>query len=483
MSRADLDSIQRLLKLVIQRHQVVVSQMKNDPQNVDLQKQLHELQAEIQKLSQQQRAVVQQLRKELVNKQSMSDSLNKQSMVKEGLQQNKQIPKKAPSSTSSCSTASTVAKKPVGQAKAFQRNPSSTTTGLTSKNGNSPQRGKSSPTTVKVSPPRGKSPPIRVPQYTPHRPSILQGRPTLFSGSTTTAAKPASTNNAQVPPVKRATTEPGSDHKRRVPIDTKSLSPEQRQKVEYMASLELITQDTLKELQNRRSERKRRSTANPQFSYGNFEPERKKVTATYLSPLMQGVKRPRGRPPKNGYSPANSRPGTPSGSRSSLAEEDVDDVDDDEDDEGDEVLVNDVHEDFCAVCQKSGELLMCDTCNLVYHLQCLDPPLTEVPSGMWSCPKCQAMGKVQPKQWPGTLALVHSYIAFKSSKEEEKRKLQKKAIELEIEKKELEKRAKEYSNSITEQMVHKAQFLRNKKDSQKSLEKLNSFVRVFQSGS
>ncbi len=33
------------------------------------------------------------------------------------------------------------------------------------------------------------------------------------------------------------------------------------------------------ELQNKRSERKRRSTANPQFSYGHFEPE---VSYTYL---------------------------------------------------------------------------------------------------------------------------------------------------------------------------------------------------------
>ena len=47
-----------------------------------------------------------------------------------------------------------------------------------------------------------------------------------------------------------------------------------------------------------------------------------------------------------------------------------------------------VHEDYCAVCQRTGELLMCDTCNLVYHLQCLEPPLNGVPQGLWSCPKC-----------------------------------------------------------------------------------------------
>jgi len=53
------------------------------------------------------------------------------------------------------------------------------------------------------------------------------------------------------------------------------------------------------------------------------------------------------------------------------------------------VFQSDIHEDYCALCHRSGELLMCDTCNLVYHLQCLDPPLTAIPNGTWSCPKCK----------------------------------------------------------------------------------------------
>nr|2YQL_A Chain A, PHD finger protein 21A [Homo sapiens] len=47
------------------------------------------------------------------------------------------------------------------------------------------------------------------------------------------------------------------------------------------------------------------------------------------------------------------------------------------------------HEDFCSVCRKSGQLLMCDTCSRVYHLDCLDPPLKTIPKGMWICPRCQ----------------------------------------------------------------------------------------------
>ena len=50
------------------------------------------------------------------------------------------------------------------------------------------------------------------------------------------------------------------------------------------------------------------------------------------------------------------------------------------------------HEDFCAVCSKSGKLLLCDSCTLVYHLPCVG--LKTVPSGTWNCPKCLRSSKV-----------------------------------------------------------------------------------------
>ncbi|XP_059076151.1 CHD3-type chromatin-remodeling factor PICKLE isoform X4 [Cryptomeria japonica] len=46
------------------------------------------------------------------------------------------------------------------------------------------------------------------------------------------------------------------------------------------------------------------------------------------------------------------------------------------------------NEDSCHVCGGSGSLLCCDECTGAYHLQCLKPPLTVVPHGSWSCPKC-----------------------------------------------------------------------------------------------
>ena len=48
------------------------------------------------------------------------------------------------------------------------------------------------------------------------------------------------------------------------------------------------------------------------------------------------------------------------------------------------------HNDACESCELGGDLLCCGGCNLVYHLGCLVPPLTAVPSGRWLCDMCQA---------------------------------------------------------------------------------------------
>lgn len=49
---------------------------------------------------------------------------------------------------------------------------------------------------------------------------------------------------------------------------------------------------------------------------------------------------------------------------------------------------NDVHNDCCEVCSEGGSLLCCDTCSLVFHTQCLEPPVKTVPGGNWMCPAC-----------------------------------------------------------------------------------------------
>ncbi|XP_067158296.1 autoimmune regulator [Apteryx mantelli] len=49
------------------------------------------------------------------------------------------------------------------------------------------------------------------------------------------------------------------------------------------------------------------------------------------------------------------------------------------------------NEDECAACGDGGELICCDGCPKAFHLACLVPPLTEVPSGTWRCLSCAAV--------------------------------------------------------------------------------------------
>ncbi len=48
----------------------------------------------------------------------------------------------------------------------------------------------------------------------------------------------------------------------------------------------------------------------------------------------------------------------------------------------------------CTVCEgcgkatDEGRLLLCDDCDISYHLYCLDPPLSDVPEGNWKCKWC-----------------------------------------------------------------------------------------------
>nr|XP_020451277.1 autoimmune regulator [Monopterus albus] len=46
------------------------------------------------------------------------------------------------------------------------------------------------------------------------------------------------------------------------------------------------------------------------------------------------------------------------------------------------------NDDECAVCKDGGELICCDGCPQAFHLTCLNPPLTSIPSGPWQCEGC-----------------------------------------------------------------------------------------------
>ncbi|CAG9759629.1 unnamed protein product [Ceutorhynchus assimilis] len=53
----------------------------------------------------------------------------------------------------------------------------------------------------------------------------------------------------------------------------------------------------------------------------------------------------------------------------------------------------------CAKCEKSckvAALIECDFCNSYFHVNCLEPPLTELPLGLWMCP-LHGENKLDPK--------------------------------------------------------------------------------------
>ncbi|XP_068202193.1 dentin sialophosphoprotein-like [Palaemon carinicauda] len=47
--------------------------------------------------------------------------------------------------------------------------------------------------------------------------------------------------------------------------------------------------------------------------------------------------------------------------------------------------------EVCNQCDREERLLLCDGCDLGYHLECLDPPLQQVPVEEWFCPVCVAV--------------------------------------------------------------------------------------------
>nr|KAF6438650.1 PHD finger protein 21A [Molossus molossus] len=491
----ELQTLQEALKVEIQVHQKLVAQMKQDPQNADLKKQLHELQAKITALSEKQKRVVEQLRKNLIVKQEQPDKFQIQPL---------------PQSENKLQTAQQQPLQQLQQQQQYHHHHAQSA--APSPNLTASQVQATPPQPIKVPqfipPPRLTPRPNFLPQVRPKpvaqnnipiapapppmlaAPQLIQ-RPVMLTKFTPTTL-PTSQNSihpvrvvngqtatiaktfpmAQLTSIVIAT--PGTrlagpqtvqlskpslekqtikshteaDEKQTEsrtvtpPAAPKPKREENPQKLAFMVSLGLVTHDHLEEIQSKRQERKRRTTANPVYSGAVFEPERKKSAVTYLNSTMH--------------------PGT----RKRANEE--------------HWPKGDIHEDFCSVCRKSGQLLMCDTCSRVYHLDCLDPPLKTIPKGMWICPRCQdqMLKKEEAIPWPGTLAIVHSYIAYKAAKEEEKQKLLKWSSDLKQEREQLEQKVKQLSSSISKCMEMKNTILARQKEMHSSLEKVKQLIRL-----
>ncbi|XP_035273893.1 PHD finger protein 21A-like isoform X3 [Anguilla anguilla] len=578
----ELQTLQEALKVEIQVHQKLVAQMKQDPQNADLKKQLHELQAKITALSEKQKKVVEQLRKDLLVKQEPPEikaqaqpaenkhtahtaqpdskaqappsaqaplslppqnlSAHQRTVTVTPVITTKTLPLVLKAATPTM-PASVVAQRPtVAMVTAITNTPKPSvvnsdsqtapinlqTSGKLTNQGAESMRIVSKNAVVVQATATSAAQPIKVPQFIPpprltprpnllpqvrpkpitpnnvpiapapppmmaapqllqrpvmlttkltatslpsatgpiHQVRIMNGQPcstvakTLPAGqltgivittpATTRLASPQTLQISSLSPdTKTVKAQGGTDRKASATTPSSPNTPpppppkpkheESPQKLAFMVSLGLVTHDHLEEIQSRRQERKRRTTANPVYSGAVFEPERKKSAVTYLNTLHQGTRK-RGRPPKYSSvpelgchtptSPSSSHPASPA---------------------PDKLETGGFH--FPA------------------HPHTL--PLPSPSSG-------DILKKEEAIPWPGTLAIVHSYIAYKAAKEEEKQKLVKWSSELKQEREQLEQRVKQLSNSITKCMETKNTILARQKEMQASLEKVKGLVRLIQ---
>ncbi|XP_048013815.1 PHD finger protein 21A isoform X6 [Megalobrama amblycephala] len=590
----ELQTLQEALKVEIQVHQKLVAQMKQDPQNADLKKQLHELQAKITALSEKQKKVVEQLRKELLVKQepelkpqTLPATADGKTVLLTPACPPSQLPtgpphnQGAPQKTLTMTPVITAKTLPLVLKAAASTMPASMATqrptvAMVTAISNPPRPGansdsQSTPINLQVA---SKLPnqdidaatrivsknvivvqatttsaqPIKVPQFVP--PPRLTPRPTfqpqvrpkppmpinvpiapappppmvaapliqrpLMLTTKLTSSLPASAgpihqvrivNGQQCATIDKTTTavtggttqvtgivispaqtlqisnlnsdlkihstdwsaflascslhqtvKPQGGPEQVVTSTPPSSSPppppakvrreESPQKLAFMVSLGLVTHDHLEEIQSRRQERKRRTTANPVYSGAVFEPERKKSAVTYLNtPLHQGTRK-RGRPPKYSTSTTSST----------------------------------------AVPELGCNPLLSPTSSLPASPAPERPDTGGFPLSVHphSVPQpSPSSGDILKKEeaipWPGTLAIVHSYIAYKEAKEEEKQKLMKWSAELKLEREQLEQRVKQLSNSITKCMETKNSILARQKEMQSSLDKVKHLVRLIQS--
>ncbi|XP_054883459.1 PHD finger protein 21A isoform X5 [Poeciliopsis prolifica] len=552
-SMMELQTLQEALKVEIQIHQKLVAQMKQDPQNADLKKQLHELQAKITALSEKQKKVVEQLRKELLVKQEPEAKLQLQvqaapvggDLKPTNLLQSQQIPgglqqtltvtpvltaktlvlkaaatptlpgailSQRPPTVAMVTTAIT---KPDSQSVPINlqvasrlTNQSSEPVRLVSKNAMVLQA-----TTTSSS-----AQPIRVPQFVP--PPRLTPRPTFQPQVRPRLATPTNVPIAPAPPppmmaapqllqrpvmltTKLATSLPSA-----APIHQVRIVNGQPCGKTGAAPLTGIVITTPVTATPTRLASPSQALTNPaplavppppappiQISSLISEPK------LFISPNLNLLSSPSSSSSSSSHQtvkleaaeqkatvslPSSSTPPLSPPPRSKK-------------EENPEKLAFMVslglvtHDHLEEIQSKRQERKRRTTANPVYSGAVFEPERKKSAVSYLNSPLHQgtrkranedSLSKILKKEeaipWPGTLAIVHSYIAYKEAKEEEKQKLMKWSSELKLEREQLEQRVKQLSNSITKCMETKNTILARQKEMQLSLDKVKHLIRLIQ---
>ncbi|XP_052271638.1 PHD finger protein 21A-like isoform X2 [Dreissena polymorpha] len=429
MSKAELNKTQSDLKIAIQTHQILVSKMQVHELDLGLTSQLHSLQKEILSLNQKQKQIVQKLKLELIERTTGMGVENSDPQV-------------------CVSTSTPDPGSYVTQASLVMWVPPLTPTPTVS------------PTT------------LRIPSYQAGMHNRLEPKD-ICSGHNVLGSM--SSNQS------RGGSDPKHSRQRASAHAKQTSSPdvyierarELKQKLDFMACIELVPPDSVSDAVGKRSERKRRSTNNPNFAYG-IELERRSKLSNFIASDYFGAKKNKGVLPKQRYdsSSSDTPPSSPvpSPSNSQLKH-----------------LPKDQEEKCCADCGEAGELTACEGCARAYHEDCISAPearLTDpsAPEARLTdlsrrCKQCQEVS-LKTSQ---SLTAVSEYIEARRGKEEEKRRLLKRNMELLQEKMLLENRTQQLNDILARHGIKKQELLDINLGAKQSVENLKHFVKSVQS--
>ncbi|XP_065145544.1 PHD finger protein 21Aa isoform X2 [Paramisgurnus dabryanus] len=512
----ELQNLQEALKVEIQIHQKLVTQMKQDPQNADLKLQLRDLQAKITALSERQKKVVEQLRRDLLVKQD-DMKLQTQTLQADGqtsthllITQTQTSLPAASLTTPQNSVGPMIASKtlPLVLRAATPNSPIIMTpaptitvvttlgnTLLASPSSADPQNAPVNLQPVIQSTNQGIEPlrvmskstvvvqaasqPIKVPQFVPPtrqttRPAtLLQVRPKPPSSISQAAPGQVSMQTLQSP-VKLSTALPSSGHVQQMRILNGLPCHNSCNTGILIASSTHTQQPAQTHTQQLIHNSSGSDNTIPIVEYGT-EPKTSLLispdTPTHSSP-PQSLDTPSSPAPTNTHTPSPKHQDNPLKLAFMLS-------------------LGLVTRDYLEEIQsRRQERKRRTTANPIYSGATFEPErkrssmsyLSSINQSSRNTANEDSLSEILQKEddieWPGTLAIVHSYISYKAAKEGEKDRLVRWSTELRQERETLEHRAGQLSNSITSCMDGKNSVLSRQKEMETSLEKIRGLVRL-----
>ncbi|XP_016411075.1 PHD finger protein 21A-like isoform X4 [Sinocyclocheilus rhinocerous] len=480
-SMMELQNLQEALKVEIQIHQKLVSQMKQDPQNADLKLQLRDLQAKITALSERQKKVVEQLRRDLLVKQ---EDMKLQTLQADGqtstlLITQTQTPLPAASLTApQSSVAPVIASKtlPLVLRAATPTSPIIMTPGptitvvttlgntlLASPPSSDPQKSPVNFQPVIQTTNQGAEPVRIIPNST----VVVRPKPPV---SLSPAAAQVSVHTLQSP-VLLSTALPSSGHVQQMRILNGLPCPNSCNNTSILISPSTHTQRHTQQLPHNSP-----SSDNmiPAVEYGT-EPKTSLLispdTPTHTSPPLS-LDTPSSPAPTNTHTPASKHQESPLKLAFMLS-------------------LGLVTRDYLEEIQsRRQERKRRTTANPIYSGAMFEPErkkssvsyLSSINQSSRKRANEDSLSEILQKEdaieWPGTLAIVHSYISYKAAKEGEKDRLKRWSTELQQERETLEHRFGQLSDSITSCVDSKNSVLAQQKEMEASLEKTRGLVRL-----